>query len=136
MEKKCNMSRHYKLQQPNKEASLWQSPTYSTQRSRSVGAAHRAWNSRVPLDEGQASLGEALMIVHTCRLLLQARRHLGKSRVYMSPQAQKVWGSPWCLWFPIFNIVYIMKLLPKTLHCKLYYLHCLLGENSKHKWRF
>lgn len=26
---------------------------------------------QVPLDEGQASLGEALMIVHTCRLLLQ-----------------------------------------------------------------
>lgn len=29
---------------------------------------------RVPLDEGQASLGEALVTVHTCRLLLQPRR--------------------------------------------------------------
>lgn len=37
------------------------------------------WESgwqRVPLDEGQASLGEALVTVHTCRLLLQPRRRL------------------------------------------------------------
>lgn len=36
------------------------------------------WGSgwhRVPVDEGQASsLGEALVTVHTCRLLLQPRR--------------------------------------------------------------
>lgn len=29
---------------------------------------------RVPWDEGQASLGEALVTVHTCRPLLQPRR--------------------------------------------------------------
>lgn len=36
------------------------------------------WESgcRVPLGEGQASLGEALVTVHTCRLLLQPRRRL------------------------------------------------------------
>lgn len=45
-------------------------------KSHSVSAACRAQSSRVPLDEGQASLGEALMIVHTCRLLLQPWRYL------------------------------------------------------------
>lgn len=39
-----------------------------------VGAACRSRGSRVPLDEGQASLGEALVTVHICRLLLQPRR--------------------------------------------------------------
>lgn len=106
---------------------LWQSPTYSTQRSRSVGAARRARSSRVPLDEGQASLGEALMIVHTCRLLLQARWHLESPESTCHHRPRRHGAVHGACGFQCLT-VYIMKLLPKTLHCKLCYLHCILGK--------
>lgn len=53
-----------KLQQPDKSISLRQSPSYSAQSSHSVGAACGSRGSRVPLGEGQASLGEALVSPH------------------------------------------------------------------------
>lgn len=65
-----------------------------------MGAACRAWSSRVPLDEDQASLGEALMTVHTMQAAASTTPTLVKSSICMSPQAQKAWGSPG---FPVFK---------------------------------
>lgn len=136
MEKKCNMSRHYKLQQPDKE-SMAESNIFNTKEPQ-CECCSQGSEQQGPLDEGQASLGEALIDDSPhMQAAASSTLTLGESRVYMSPQAHKAWGSPWCLWFPMFNIVYIIKLLPKTLHCKLYYLFTLCTwKNSKYKWVF
>lgn len=84
---------------------------------------------RVPLDEGQASLGEALVTVHTCRPLLQPRRrfHVQSPTCNHCPRGE---GQAVVVAFAkVFNIIHNIKLLPRTLHCKLYYLHlCIQKE--------
>lgn len=63
------------------------------------------WESRwqrVPLDEGQASLGEALVTVHTCRLLLQPRRRFIKFRVLHVIIAPEGKDNPRWSRFPMF----------------------------------
>lgn len=125
-ERKCNMSRHYKLQQPDKE-SMAESNIFNTKEPY-CGCCSQGSEQQGPFGWRPGISGRGTDDSPHMQAAASSTLTLGKSRVYMSPQAQKAWGSPWCLWFPMFNIVYIIKLLPKTLHCKLYYLHCVLGK--------
>ena len=85
---------------------------------------------RVPLDEGQASLGEALVTVHTCSCCFNHAEGL-QFRVLHVVIAPEGKDSPWWLRLPmVFNIIHNIKLLPRTLHCKLYYLHLRIQEKT------
>lgn len=69
------MSGHYRQTAAARQEgqSMAESNILSAKEPQCAGAAWRTCGSRVPLDEGQASLGEALMTIHMCRLLLQSR---------------------------------------------------------------
>lgn len=93
------------------------------------------WESgcRVPLGEGQASLGEALVTVHTCRLLLQPRRRL-KVRSPTCNHCPREGGQSRVVAFSnviFFNIIHNMTLLPGTLHCNYTMYTCVSRKNSK-----
>lgn len=102
-------------------------------RSRSVGTACSSWAAGF-LRVKDRHLGETLMTVHTCRLLLPPCRHSApQSYVELPPRGQ---DSPWWLGLPVFvNIMLNKKLLPRTLHCKLYYLHLRIQENTINRYR-
>lgn len=125
------MSGHYRPQQPDRRISLWQSPTQCVGATVWVLPVESGWQ-RVPLGEGQASLGEALVTVHICRLLLLPhRRFNGHSPTcYHCPRkGGQVRGGG----FPVFlfNIIHNRELLPRTLHCKLYYLQLCIQKKKQ-----
>lgn len=62
-----------------------------------MDAAYGSRGAESPCDEGQASLGEALETVHTCRLLPQP--YSSESCVYSPPQSG---DNPRCSYSPMF----------------------------------
>lgn len=51
----------------------------------------------------------------------------------MSPQAQKAWGCPWCLWFPMFNSIH-HEIIAKDFVLQIMLFTLYTWENSKYKW--
>lgn len=90
-----------KLQQPDKRVSLWQSPAVSAKAPQCGRCLWESGWQRIPLGEGQASLGEALVTVHTCRLLLQPRRRfkVQSPTCILAPKGRTVHGGHGCQCF-------------------------------------
>lgn len=114
-----------KLQQPDKRVGQSVRVQQSVWRSRSVDAACGSRGAESPCDEGQASLGEALETVHTCRLCLSltAQSPAGTHR----PRAGTIHGAHirQCFFNIIHNIV-----IAKDFALQLYYVHLYSEKNT------
>lgn len=98
-----------------------------------MDAAYGSRGAESPCDEGQASLGEALETVHTCRLLPQP--YSSESCVYSPPQSG---DNPRCSYSPVFfNIIqhsYCQGLCTAVILCTLLYSEKNTVNRYKHRY--